>query len=143
MSEPLHIFQPSLRAFGLRCLALFLFTYVMLTPAWPYIGGVAAFVTSVCLSLIYMFVLDDFTDWMRHRNATWTLTPAALIYENPTEDMMPHTLPLTEITAIKRRFFWSLILRLSNGQAITMAYIDKPAQIRTQIQNAMKTATYI
>jgi hypothetical protein len=54
--------------------------------------------------------------------------------------MMPHTLPLAEITAIKRRFFWSLVVRLSNGQAITMAYIDNPKQTRSLILNATKLA---
>jgi hypothetical protein len=140
MSDPAHIFKPSLRAFGLRCVGLFLITFLMLTPAWPFVGGLAATITAIILSLTYMFVLDDFSDWMRHRHATWTLTPSALIYENPSEDMMPHTLPLSEITAIKRRFFWSLVVRLQNGQAITMAYIDTPKQTRTLIQNAITAA---
>jgi len=154
--EPQHIFRPSLRAFGLRCLALFLCTYVIMTfllplvggfsfalfTALPFYGGIPAFVSALILSLAYMFVLDDFTDWMRHRRASWTLTHSALVYENQTEDMMPHTLPLNEIVSIKRRFFWSLVLRLSNGQAITMAYINNPAQTRTIIQNAITAATY-
>lgn len=156
MSEPLHIWTSSLRAFGLRCVGLFLCTYIIMSlllplvggfsfaffTALPVYGGIPAFTSAIILSLTYMFVLDDFTDWMRHRHATWTLTPSALTYENPAEDMVPHALPLTEITTIKQRFFWSLVLRLENGQAITMAYIDKPAQARTLIQNAIKAVKF-
>lgn len=134
--EALHVFHSSRRAFGLRCIGLFVVTNVLLFPGWPFFGGLAAFLSALCLSVVYMFVLDDFTDWMHHRDATWTLTHNALIYENPTEDMGAHTLPLTDIKSLKPRFWWSVVLRLNDGQAVTMSYIDDPSGARDLIQHA-------
>lgn len=124
--DVIHVWHSSPKAFALRCLGLFLLTNLLLFPGWPIIGGLAALVTALCLSVVYMFVLDDFTDWLRHRKATWTLTPVSLIYENPHEDMQAHSLSLMDITALKPRFWWSLVLRLSDGQAVTMSYISDP-----------------
>jgi len=97
-----------------------------LTPVWPFVGGIAAFFTAVSLCLVYMFVLDDFTHWFDHRKAKWTLTHNELIYENPEEDLAAHAMSLSEIASTHRRFFWNVQLRLSNGTAITMHYIDRP-----------------
>jgi hypothetical protein len=124
--EPIQIWRPSLRAFGLRSLGIFLVTYLLLTPVWPFVGGIAAFFTAVSLCLVYMFVLDDFTHWFDHSKAKWTLTHNELIYENPEEDLAAHAMSLSEIASTHRRFFWNVQLRLSNGTAITMHYIDRP-----------------
>ena len=142
MNDPLHIFKPSLKAFGMRCLGLFAVTYVMLTPAWPFVGGLAATGAAVVLTLTYMFVLDDFTDWLNHRHATWTLTASTLTYENPTEDMAAHPLNLSDIKSVKRRFFWSLQIRLHTGQAITMSYIEHPKQARDLILKTIDTQAF-
>ena len=142
MSTPLHIFKPSLKAFGLRCVGLFLLTYLMLTPAWPFVGGLAATAAAIVLTLTYMFVLDDFTDWLHHRHATWTLTSTTLTYENPTEDMMLHSLNLSDIKSVKRRFFWSVHIRLHNGQAVTMPYMNNPKHTRDLILNTMQSQAF-
>lgn len=142
MSTPLHIWKSSARAFGYRSIGLFVLTYLMLAPAWPFVGGLAATAIAALLSLTYMFVLDDFSHWLLHRHATWTLTTSTLTYENPTEDMAPHALPLSDIKTIKVRFFWSLVLRLHNGQAVTMAYIHRPRHARTLIQNTIQAGTF-
>lgn len=136
-ATPIKIWRPSLRAFGLRNFGIFLVTYVLLTPVWPFIGGLSAFLTAVSLCLLYMFVLDDFTQWLEHRKAKWTLTPSKLIYENPEEDLAAHSVPLSEITSTHRRFFWNIQLRLSNGTAITMHYIDRPKLVCQIIDDAI------
>jgi hypothetical protein len=135
--EPLHIWRPSLRAFGLRCIGIFLLTFVMTTPIWPLFGGLAALATSFSLCLLYMFVLDDFTHWIEHRKTVWTLSPSKLTYENPQEDIAQHLLPLSEIVAVKPRFFWDIQLRLTNGTAITMHYIDRPRSVCPIIETAI------
>ena len=141
MSTAFHVWTASLRAFGLRSLGIFIVTFVLLFPAWPVLGGWAAFGASIVLCLLYMFVLDDFTQWLAHRKAIWTLTPNELIYENPSEDTEPHALPLSEITSVAPRFLWNIQLRLSNGTAITMHYIDGPKAVCQLIDNAIKAQT--
>lgn len=134
---PLEIWRPSLRAFGLRSVGIFLVTYVLLTPAWPFVGGLSAFLAAVALCLVYMFVLDDFSQWLEHRNAKWTLTRNHLIYENPQEDMAEHSIPLSEIKSTHRRFFWNVQLRLSNGTAVTMHYVNGPKVVCQTIDDAI------
>lgn len=134
---PTQVWRPSLRAFGLRSFGIFLVTYVLLAPASSFIGGMAAFLAATSLCLVYMFVLDDFTQWLDHRKAKWTLTPSKLIYENPDEDMETHAVPLSEITHVRPRFFWNIQLRLSNGTAITMHYIDRPRAACQVLQDAI------
>ena len=134
---PIQIWRPSLRAFGLRSFGIFLVTYVLLAPVWPFVGGIAAFFTAISLCLLYMFVLDDFTQWLEHRKTKWTLTHNELIYENPVEDLAAHAMPLSEITSTHRRFFWNVQLRLFNGTAITMHYIDRPKTVCQILDDAI------
>jgi len=138
----LFVWRSSWRAFALRSCGVFVLTYVLLTPVWPLVGGLSASIAAICLSLIYMFVLDDFSEWFRHRHATWTLTSSELIYQNPTEDMAPHHLPLSEIKALTPIFWWALVVRLSNGTAITMTYMDKPRTLRAHILQAQAAADF-
>lgn len=137
-TPPLHVWTPSLRAFGLRSLWIFVVTVVLLTPTWPYLGGWAALGTSIALSLLYMFVLDDFTQWLAHRKAIWTLIPSELAYENEQEDLVTHALPLSEITSASPRFFWNIQLRLTNGTAVTMHYIDRPRSVCRILNEAIQ-----
>ncbi|MEP3945321.1 hypothetical protein [Ascidiaceihabitans sp.] len=132
---PVHIWTASPRAFALRCMALFAVTFALLLPGVPFVGGPQALLAALCLSLIYMFVLDDFAEWRTHKNATWTLTPNALLYQNPMDDLDTHQVSLMDITAVKPRFWWDVVLRLSDGQAVTMRYIENPRQTRDLIQS--------
>lgn len=138
MSAPLAIWRASFRAFSLRCVALFVFTYVLLTPSWPLIGGGPALLVAVVLTLTYMFALDDFSIWRRHRQAVWTLTPDALIYENPVEVDGPHHLALADIRSMHPRLFVNLVLRLHSGTSVTMQYIDAPRTVRDDIARAQQ-----
>lgn len=126
-----------MRAFGMRSVGIFIVTFALLSPAWAFVGGIAAFVAAICLCLIYMFVLDDFTQWFEHRQAKWTLTPNELIYENPHDDIEAHALPLSDIVTARPRFLWNIQLRLSNGMAVTMHYIDGPKGISKIIETAI------
>jgi hypothetical protein len=134
---PIQIWRPSLRAFGLRTLGIFLTTYILFTPGWLIFGGITNFFLSMSMCLLYMFVLDDFTQWLAHRKTIWTLTPNDLIYENAQEDMEKRTLPLSEIRSVHQRFFWNVQLRLTNGTAVTMFYITNPKAVCETLRAAM------
>mgnify|MGYP001828096829 CR=1 FL=1 len=139
MQAPLqHIAQwhTSRRAYGLRLIGVLVLTVLMLAPSLYVVGLWVWLGAGTLLALVYMFVLDDFRDWRRHARAVWTLTSTHLRYENPLEDMEPHQIPLTEITHIRVIFGHSAVLRLQDGQAITMAYIDGPKAARTAIETA-------
>lgn len=128
-ATPIQIWRPSLRAFSLRSFGIFLVTFTLFTPVWPFFGGLTSLVAAISLCLLYMFVLDDFTQWLEHRKTTWTLTHNTLIYENPENDQATHSVPLSEIKSTHPRFFWNIQLRLSNGTAITMHYLDHPKTV--------------
>ncbi|HCI08461.1 MAG TPA: hypothetical protein DE314_14090 [Sulfitobacter sp.] len=135
--EPIEIWQPSLRAFGLRCCGVFLVTFVMISPVWPFVGGTAAFAASIALCVMYMFfVLDDFAS-LAHRKSIWTLTPNELVYENNHEDMEERALPLSEITSVHQRFLWNVQLRLRNGTAVTMFYLNNPKAVCETLHTAV------
>ncbi|KNG92591.1 hypothetical protein [Pseudaestuariivita atlantica] len=140
MTRPLAVWRASPRAFVIRLAGLFVITFVLLTPGWPWIGGGATLAFAVVLTLATMFALDDFSQWRRHARATWTLTPTELIYENPVEEEGAYALSLTEITSMHPRFFTSLVLRLRGGTAVTMAYVDRPRAVRDRIRAAQEAA---
>ena len=135
--EPIEIWQPSLRAFGLRCCGVFLVTFVMISPVWPFVGGTAAFAASIALCVMYMFVLDDFTQWLAHRKSIWTLTPNELVYENIHEDMEECALPLSKITSVHQHFLWNAQLRLSSRTAVTMFYLTSPKAVCETLRATM------
>jgi len=133
----LHVWHPSLRAFGLRSLAIFGVTYIVVFPVWPVIGGVSALALTIGLCLLYMFVLDDFSQWIEHRKAVWTLTENTLEYENTNDGFATYVLTLDKITDVHKRFWWNVQLRLTDGTAVTMHYIDHPKDVRDIILNAL------
>ena len=135
--EPLEIWRPSLQAFGLRCCSIFLVTYVMISPAWPFVDGTTAFTASIALCVIYMFVLDDFTQWLAHHKSIWTLAPNELVYENIREDMEERALPLSKISSVHQRFLWNVQLRMTNGTAVTMFYLTNPKAVCETLRAAM------
>ena len=135
--EPIETWQPSLRAFGLRCCGIFLVTFIMISPVWPFVGGTTACAASITLCVMYMFVPDDFTQWLAHRKSIWTLTPNELVYENNHEDMEERALPLSEITSVHQRFLWNVQLRLRNGTAVTMFYLTNPKAVCETLRAAM------
>ena len=135
--EPIETWQPSLWAFGLSCCGVFLVTFVMISPVWPLVGGTTAFAASIALCVVYMFVLDDFTQWLAHRKSIWTLTPNELVYENIHEDMEERALPLSEIISVHQRFLWNVQLRLTNGTAVTMFYLNNPKAVCETLRAAV------
>ena len=135
--EPIETWQPSLRAFGLRCCGIFLVTFIMISPVWPFVGGTTACAASITLCVMYMFVPDDFTQWLAHRKAIWTLIPNELVYENIHEDMEECALPLSKITSVHQHFLWNAQLRLSSRTAVTMFYLNNPKAVRETLRAAM------
>ena len=126
---PIQIWRPSLKAFGLRTLGIFLTTYILFTPGWLIFGGIANFFLFMSIYLLYMFVKDDFTQWLAHRKTIWILTSNDLIYENAQEDTEKRALPLSEITSVHQRFLWNVQLRLRKGTAVTIFHLNNPKAV--------------
>ena len=126
---PIQIWRPSLKAFGLRTLGIFLTTYILFTPGWLIFGGIANFFLSMSICLLYIFVRNNFTQSLAHRTTIWILTSNDLIYKNATEDTEKLALPLSEITSVQQRFLWNVQLRLRKGTAVTIFYLNNPKAV--------------
>ena len=137
--EPIEIWQPSPRAFGLRCCGIFLVTFIIIPPVWPFVGGTTAFSASITLCMMYLFVLYEFTQWLAQRKAIWALTPNELVYENIHEDMEECALPLSKVTSVHQHFLWGgdAQLRLSNVTAVTMLYLNNPKSVCETLRATM------
>jgi len=134
---PIQIWRPSLKAFGLRTLGIFLTTYILFTPGWLIFGGIANFLLSMSICLLYMFFQDDFTQWLAHRKTIWILTSNDLIYENAQEDTEKRALTLSEITSVHQRFLWNVQLRLRKGTAVTIFHLNNPTAVCETLRTAV------
>ena len=134
---PIQIWRPSLKAFGLRTLSIFLTTYILFTPGWLIFGGIANFFFSMSICLLYIFFQDNFTQWLAHRKTIWILTSNDLIYENAQEDTEKRALPLSKITSVHQRFLWNVQLRLRKGTAVTIFYLNNPKAVCETLRTAV------
>ncbi|MGR3503151.1 hypothetical protein [Pseudaestuariivita sp.] len=141
MSAPVATFRPARRAYAKRLALLFAFTIAVLIPGWAYFGVWQSLAGSVLLALCYMFATDELSLWRRHAQAVWTLTDQTLTYANPVEEAEAHSLPLTEIAQTKVRLGTHVVLRLTNGTAITMAYLSDPKGAKASIDAARAGAS--
>ena len=134
---PIQIWRPSLKAFGLRTLSIFLTTYILFTLGWLIFGGIANFFFSMGICLLYIFFQDNFTQWLAHRKTIWILTSNDLIYENAQEDTEKRALPLSKITSVHQRFLWNVQLRLRKGTAVTIFHLNNPTAVCETLRTAV------
>lgn len=141
-------YKPSLRVFGLRCLIVGGATLILvLIVLILFSVGLNLFLSEWLYWLLFavvltmtMVVFDEFIKWRRVKSDQWDLTPSQLLYANADQNE-ESALNLSDITDVRLRFFWSVILRLSDGTAVTMSYLPNARQAQgdiTQAKEAMR-----
>ncbi|MBB3993189.1 hypothetical protein GGR95_000817 [Sulfitobacter undariae] len=134
MSEPLAAWSPNLRVYLRRCalagvttaaaLALFGWGVAQSTGYWPLI-----YIAPI-LSLLYSFGVDDPTRWRAIRQNRWYLRTDAVIHHGPDGEVR---IPMADITDVRTRLGWSVVLFLKDRQRVCIAYVPEPASIAAQI----------
>lgn len=139
------IWRPSLGSFIKRsALAGVIFTLLVNSPYGISIilgfklWGIAFLLISLPLAaLYYAFIFDDFSAWNRVRNDEWILTPNHLAYRNTDESEAFSSIAFNEIKKVKRSFWSGVNVRVSDGTAFTMSYLDSPKMIQRTILNRL------
>ena len=85
-----------------------------------------------------MWVFGELDIWTLNRKTKWHLTNRA-IHIVPNDDL-PSRMPLAEIKRINRFPFWSLVVRLNSGTAMTLPIPPNPAALRDRIMQARANA---
>lgn len=93
---------------------------------------------SVLVTLFYMWVFGELDLWWHNRRTHWHLTNRAI--HVVADDEPPLRLPLESIRKINRWPLWSLVLRLTNGTAITLPLVPQPSRLRRRILSARTAA---
>lgn len=89
----------------------------------------------------YIFIFGDYDEWFRRRDERWVLTNLRLTFIAPNSNPEPMSVDLADITRIQGWMWWSLRIRLINGQKLTMDYLPNRADIRRSILAARDLAT--
>lgn len=88
------------------------------------------------LALFHMFILDDFGGWLRVRQDRWTITNQRILMYQP-NSTEGGELYWNQIQSVHNHFFWSLTLKLSNGQTVIMSYVPKRDALRQLIEDQL------
>ncbi len=105
----------------------------------PFATSLWALAGSMLFSILfYMLIFDDFTLWSRHRAQHWTLTTDTLDFEDDLDDSGIIHIPLTDITRMRRWFWWGLRIYLVNGRSVEMAFVPKLGAVRRLIQDTKR-----
>lgn len=139
--EVLHAtWAPSFGQFIRRFIIVGLLTSLGLGGA-TYSFGLAAWLTTTAIALLaYGFIFDDYAIWMRCRRDQWALTNRRLIYIDDAEIHMAVSVPLTDINAVKRSMWGSLVISLANRQKITISYLAAAKDAQSRIIAAVSFA---
>ena len=93
-------------------------------------------------ALVWGVVFDDLSTWRRRRNDHWVLTNRHLLFCNDLGDGDPAAVALGDITGFSGLgWFGTVIVRLSTGAKLRMAFLAAPQQVRQQIEAARSKAT--
>lgn len=124
----------SFRGFMLRTFVLFLTTLICLSPLIVFTSPLGFLLGCIVLTLTYMWVCDDFRIWRDNRTTLWMLSSQALhIYGPDAPDPVELRLPLQDIRHINRWPFWSLVVTINKGTALTLPLTPFPRMVRTEI----------
>lgn len=134
MSDALAVWTPSLRVFLRRSLIVGLTTLaVMALFGWG-IGAATGFwqilYVGPVLALTYFIVVEDPARWRSVRDNRWYLRSDAVLFHGPEDDVR---IPLADITDVRKRLSWSVVLFLKDGQRVRISYVSDPASVVAQI----------
>lgn len=137
MSEPLTAWTPSLRVFLRRCVIVGVMTLVAMAAAGWVIGmwtGIwEVFYLAPVLALIYNIGIEDPARWRAARQNRWHLWSDAIIYHGPDGETR---IPLADITDVRTKLGWSVVLYLKSGLRVRMAYVPDCTNVALQINAA-------
>jgi hypothetical protein len=137
MSEPLAAWTPALPVFIRRTVIVGAITLTCLAAVGWIIGVLynrwEVFYLAPFLALVYNIGMEDPTRWRAARQSRWHLRTDAIIYHGPDGETR---IPLVEITDVRTRFGWSVVLFLEDGQRVRMTYLPECKYVAMQIRSA-------
>lgn len=134
MSDALAVWTPALRVFLRRSLIVGLITLgVMALFGWA-IGAATGFwqilYVGPVLALTYIMGVEDPARWRSVRENRWYLRSDAVLFNGPEDEIR---IPLADITDVRTRLGWSVVLFLKDGQRVRISYVNDPASVAAQI----------
>lgn len=134
MSDALAAWMPALRVFLRRSLIVGLITLgVMALFGWA-IGATTGFwqilYVGPVLALVYVMGVEDPARWRSVRENRWYLRSDAVLFHGPEDEIR---IPLADITDVRTRLGWSVVLFLKDGQRVRISYVADPDSVVTQI----------
>ena len=137
MTRTLPTWRPSLPAFLRRTALVGAITLALVALAGWVIGVTTGLwqvlYAGPVLALAYNILFEDPLRWRRTRQDRWSLDESAIIYHGPEGDNL---IPLADITQVRVKFGWTVVIYLKGGMRVRMAYIERPHEIAQQILNA-------
>lgn len=133
--KTLQIRQPVLLMFGHRAVFLAAFTTAVCFPVLKLDPLYAVFMFPI-LTVLCIFVFDDHLVWLKCRHDRWHLTNLNLRYANTDLPVKNRVIGLSKIESISLWFWWSLRLRLTDGEVLFIEYVRKPDSFGHAIRDA-------
>lgn len=125
---------PALPVYLRRTALVGAITLVLTALAGWIIGATTGFwqalYTAPVLALAYNILFEDPLRWRRVRQERWTLEESALICHGTEGDSI---LPLSDILDVRARLGWTVVINLTGGQRVRIAYVERPREIAQQI----------
>lgn len=134
MSDALAAWAPNLQVFLRRCVIVGGATLLVLATVGWAIGAATGFwqvlYVAPVLALAYNIGFDDPARWRAARQNRWHLRSDALIHHGPDGEAR---IPLADVTDVRTRLGWSVIVFIKGGLRVRIAYIAEPAEVAAQI----------
>lgn len=128
----LAVWRPQLALFAQRSVLLSFATAIALSSL-GYLTFMQWLLAVPIFTVIFMFIFDDHTTWVRHRDEAWFLTDRRLIFEKAGAEEENAAIPLNAIDTMHPWFWWALRLRFSGGPSTAMRFVARPRDIRARI----------
>lgn len=136
-SDALAAWTPKLSVFVRRCLIVGILTLVTVALAGWLIGYTTGYWQALyvgpVLALAYNIAFEDPARWRAARLNRWYLRSDALIHHGGEGEAR---IPLADITDVRKRLGWSVVVFLKGGLRVRISYVKEPAEIAAQILSA-------
>lgn len=129
--------HPSLSMFLRRTVLVGAITLALMALAGWVIGALTGLwqvlYAGPVLALAYNILFEDPLRWRRIRQDRWSLDETAITYHSPDGDSM---IPLADITQVRVKPGWTVVIYLKGGMRVRMAYIARPRAVAQRILDA-------
>ena len=126
--------QPVFRVFLRKLFALALVTAVLLA-AVSFAFNTLMWMLALPLFLA-AFALDDYREWRQRRHDRWMLTNHRLIFINADDSAEPVSVDLNQINRVRKWLWWSVQVKLSSGQTISLLFLPQRDEIVAALQSS-------